>query len=109
MFAILPLSRGLKGLGDLESLRLPRRGDSDSDENCWSGEAYSEMRLEGTHLVLRPHKLTFEVVNSLVTDENASTKIVECGVLRTFQQCRRQPEDIFRYLQTLAMCSNWSM
>lgn len=36
MFAMCRLSRGLNGFGDLEILRLPKRGDSDIDENCLS-------------------------------------------------------------------------
>lgn len=82
MFAIFRVSRGLKGLGDLEPF-FPERGVAILDDTLGIDQPHPHHQMCKAYSVVGFIHLAGEVIVSIFSYEDATTKVVECSVFST--------------------------
>lgn len=85
MFAILRLSKGLNGLGDLEILLLPERGDPDTGENCLPYQQRFRSCGSATYVAPRFCGLAAKVIVSVLFNKDTISEIIKRGMFGTMQ------------------------
>jgi len=85
MFAIFRVSRGLNGLGDFEPLLFPERGVPILDDSWVKDQQHAHHQMCRAYFVVEFVLLAGEVIVSIFSYEDATTKVVECSVFSTIQ------------------------